>query len=142
MTDAGTIAKLEPDFGLKIQAFKLRLLKDTGFEWYACQGLRTIAGQDALFAQGRTAPGKVCTRARGGQSAHNFGLAADMAPVKNGELWWEAPRDLWKEYADIAKDMGLVPGFYFQTIFDPDHVEDPNWKAQQALWKAGKITVA
>ena len=33
--------------------------------------LRTFAEQDKLFAQGRTAPGKIVTRARGGQSYHN-----------------------------------------------------------------------
>ena len=141
MTDQKLIAGLEKDFGLLVQQFKLRLLKDTGFEWYACQGRRTIAEQNALYAQGRTALGKVVTKAQGGQSAHNFGLAVDLVPVKNNDLWWDAPKDLWKEAADIARDMGLVPGFYFRSIFDAPHFEDPNWKVQQALWKAGKLKV-
>jgi len=142
LTDQKLIAGLEEGFGLLIQQFKLRLLRDTGFEWLAVEGRRTIAKQDSYFAQGRTTPGKVITKAKGGQSAHNFGLAADLVPVRNNDLWWDAPKDLWKEAADIAKDIGLVPGFYFRSIFDAPHFEDPNWKTQQALWKAGKLTVA
>ncbi|MGN7308723.1 M15 family metallopeptidase, partial [Bacillus subtilis] len=34
------------------------------------QGLRTVAEQDALYAQGRSKPGKVVTNARGGYSYH------------------------------------------------------------------------
>lgn len=40
--------------------------------------LRTFAEQDALYAQGRTKPGGVVTRAKGGQSWHNYGLAVDI----------------------------------------------------------------
>ena len=41
------------------------------------QGLRTFAEQDELYAQGRTKPGQIVTQARGGESNHNYGLAAD-----------------------------------------------------------------
>lgn len=41
-------------------------------------GNRTYEEQDALFAQGRTKPGEIVTRAKGGQSNHNFGIAADF----------------------------------------------------------------
>lgn len=40
--------------------------------------LRTFAEQDALYAQGRTATGKIVTKAKGGQSWHNYGLAIDI----------------------------------------------------------------
>lgn len=42
------------------------------------QGFRSIAEQNALYAQGRTAPGNIVTNARGGQSNHNFGVAVDL----------------------------------------------------------------
>jgi peptidoglycan L-alanyl-D-glutamate endopeptidase CwlK len=41
-------------------------------------GHRTWEEQDRLFAQGRTAPGRIVTRARGGYSNHNFGIAIDF----------------------------------------------------------------
>lgn len=40
--------------------------------------LRTHAEQDALYAQGRTGPGKVVTWVKGGGSYHNYGMAVDI----------------------------------------------------------------
>ncbi|WP_305953442.1 M15 family metallopeptidase [Paenibacillus sp. P32E] len=59
------------------------------------QGLRTIAEQDALYAQGRTKPGQIVTNARGRTSYHNFGLAVDFALLlPNGSsVSWDTARD-------------------------------------------------
>lgn len=50
--------------------------------------LRTFAEQDALYAQGRTKPGRIVTNARGGDSYHNYGMAVDVVQLldkdKNG----------------------------------------------------------
>lgn len=45
------------------------------------QTLRTFKEQDRLFAQGRSVRGKVVTKAKGGQSFHNYGLAIDIVLV-------------------------------------------------------------
>lgn len=45
-------------------------------------GRRTMEEQAALYAIGRTSPGKVVTKAKAGQSYHNYGLAFDWAPLK------------------------------------------------------------
>src|SRR5262245_52615762 len=45
-------------------------------------GTRSFAEQDELFAQGRTKPGKIVTKARGGFSNHNFGIAFDVTIFK------------------------------------------------------------
>lgn len=42
------------------------------------QGIRTNDEQDAMYAQGRTTPGKKITNAKGGQSIHNYGFAVDI----------------------------------------------------------------
>jgi peptidoglycan L-alanyl-D-glutamate endopeptidase CwlK len=42
------------------------------------QGTRSYDQQTALYAQGRTAPGKVVTNAPAGYSLHNFGIAFDI----------------------------------------------------------------
>jgi len=47
-------------------------------------GLRSWAAQAALFAQGRTKPGKIVTKARPGSSWHNFGLAIDLGLFRAG----------------------------------------------------------
>lgn len=49
-----------------------------GCRYVATHGFRTYGEQTALWAQGRTRPGKIVTNAMGGQSAHNFGLAIDF----------------------------------------------------------------
>lgn len=49
---------------------------------------RSIEEQDALYAQGRTTPGKIVTRAKGGSSYHNYGLAVDVVILKNGVPDW------------------------------------------------------
>jgi len=50
-------------------------------------GRRTMEEQTALFAIGRSAPGKIVTKARAGESYHNYGLAFDWVPLK------PAPKD-------------------------------------------------
>lgn len=133
---------LEPEFGEKVKLLLAGIKSLSGRDWVITDGRRTIAQQNALYAQGRTIPGKVVTNAKGGQSAHNFGLAADLAPLKNGNIWWTAPRQVWQQMADLAVEIGLTSGFYFKTIFDAPHVEDPNWKNVQTAWKKGEVKVA
>src|SRR5678816_4121261 len=49
------------------------------------QGLRTIAEQDALYAQGRTKPGNKVTIANGGSSFQKKGLAIDFAILTDAD---------------------------------------------------------
>ena len=103
MSDANLIANLEPGFIDKVKELKLKLLEETGYEWLVTQGRRTIAEQDRPYAQGRTSPGPKVTNAKGGSSPHNFGLAVDMVPIKDGNLWWSAPDNLLKQLCDELK---------------------------------------
>lgn len=48
-------------------------------------GLRSWAQQAALYAQGRTKPGPIVTKARPGSSWHNYGLAIDLGLFKAGK---------------------------------------------------------
>lgn len=82
--------------------------------------LRTFAEQDAIFAQGRTKPGKVVTKAKAGRSYHNYGLAIDIVLLvdrdSNGtfeEASWEEKVDFdgdkkadWQEIVTIFKEYG------------------------------------
>lgn len=50
-----------------------------GARYVATRGFASFADQDLLHAQGRARPGRPrVTNARGGESAHNFGLAIDF----------------------------------------------------------------
>lgn len=90
------------------------------------QTLRTIAEQDAYYAQGRTAPGKIVTQARGGQSAHNFGAAFDICfrgadPYPNDDA-------LWNRVGAIGEETGLAWGGRWVHGTDRPHFENPHWK--------------
>lgn len=99
--------------------------------------LRTFAEQDALFAQGRTKAGKIITRARGGQSYHNFGLAIDFCLLidKNNdwiyeEASWDNVKDSdkdgvadWMEVVVVFKMYGWTWGGDFKTFKDGPHFE-------------------
>lgn len=117
--------------------------------------LRTFAEQDKLFAQGRTAPGKIVTRAKGGQSYHNYGLAIDIALLvdmdKNGTFEtasWNTKTDFdgdgkadWIEVVDVFKrhgwewggDWKFIDAPHFQKTFGKSIVE------LQALHTADKV---
>ena len=74
MTDEDKIKLLYPRFGEQVVDF-LHKTKNEGLIGGIFCGLRTYAESDALYAQGRTKPGKIVTNAKAGQSYHNFGLA-------------------------------------------------------------------
>ena len=56
--------------------------------------LRTIAEQDALYAQGRTKPGAIVTKSHGGYSYHNYGMAVDIAFIRGGKLSYDIKADI------------------------------------------------
>jgi peptidoglycan L-alanyl-D-glutamate endopeptidase CwlK len=106
--------------------------------------LRTFAEQDALYAQGRTklydANGRklgVVTKAKGGQSIHNFGLALDIVLLKdtNGDgtfesASWEDTIDFdkdgradWMEIVSILKRNGWIWGGDWKSFKDKPHFE-------------------
>ena len=67
-------------------------------------GLRSWAAQAALYAQGRTKPGPIVTKARPGSSWHNYGLAIDLGLFKNGVYLDEKkPAEADKLYAEIGR---------------------------------------
>ena len=94
------------------------------------QGLRTIEEQNEIYAQGRTKPGKVVTKAKGGSSFHNYGLAFDFALLydkdHNGTfetLVWGEKDPHWKDVVNYFEDNGWFWGGNFSTIHDAPHLE-------------------
>lgn len=91
--------------------------------------LRTFAEQNELFAQGRTKPGAIVTRARGGQSWHNYGLAVDIVLLVGGKASWDIKTDFdkdgrsdWMEVVDIFKRYGWEWGGDWK-FFDAPHFQ-------------------
>lgn len=115
------LAKVHPELAKRVRALVANL-GAKGFPFEVVQGLRTYAEQEALFAQGRTKPGKIVTRARGGQSNHNFGLACDLCPTRNGTFDWNW-RAAFLAINDEAEKVGLLWGGDWQKFLDLPHVE-------------------
>ena len=89
-------------------------------------GLRSYAEQDALYAQGRTAPGNKVTNAKGGYSNHNFGIAFDIGVFEGGAYRDKSPK--YKAVGVIGMDLGLEWGGNWVTIIDQPHFQlRPNW---------------
>ena len=90
-------------------------------------GTRTYKEQDALYAKGRTAPGPRVTNARGGQSNHNFGCAADIGLFKGGDYLEDSP--LYLEAGPIGESVGLSWGGRWKSIKDYPHFEALEFKS-------------
>lgn len=127
-------------------------------EWLTANGItvlitctyRSNDEQEALYAQGRTKPGAIVTRAHGGQSKHNVtddagqpaSEAIDIVPLRYGKAVWgtkgngidDDPLDdgtddleVWQRIGAIGKAAGL------KWYGDPDasfrefpHFQNPN----------------
>ena len=83
--------------------------KKHGVEILITSTYRDKECQDALYAQGRTKPGKVVTNAKAGQSWHNWCVAFDVVPLVNGKPDWDNDV-LWHKIGEIGKSIGLEWG--------------------------------
>lgn len=101
--------------------------------------------QESLYAQGRTAPGKIVTNARAGQSKHNFTIdgrpaskALDVVPMRHGKPVWglvgdgidSNPADdekddleLWQRVGAIGESVGLKWAARWKSFKEYPHFE-------------------
>lgn len=134
LKDSRDLAHLHP---------RLEPLARSLIEQAAARGIKTVVSctyrpaalQDQYYAQGRTAPGRRITNARGGESPHNSTLdgkpaskAFDIYPVTGTQLA-PASDPRWSVLADLGKGLGLVWGGDFRSLKDSPHFELPKWKA-------------
>lgn len=98
--------------------------------------VRTVAEQDALYAQGRTTPGNIVTNAKGStySSMHQWGVAFDfflkMDVDGDGSVSDDAFNDstgLFEAVGAIGKSIGLEWGGDWTSIKDRPHFQLPNW---------------
>ena len=125
--------------------------------------LRTKAEQDALYAQGRTAPGTIVTNAKGNtySSQHQWGIAVDFYldmdvdgdGAKKDDAY-NISSGLFDRVGAIAKTVGLGWGGDWTSIKDRPHLYLPDWGSTASrlkelygipekfmeTWKDGKVT--
>ncbi len=102
------IAKLHPAIRDKAKSFIIKVEKELGIRLRIYSSLRTWEEQSQLYAKGRSVPGRIVTRAKAGQSFHNYGLAIDVVEIRNGKAIWENPN--WQKIAAIGKSLGFTWG--------------------------------
>lgn len=139
VTSQKRLAKVHPKLSQAVTAV-INTLAAEGLKVEVVQGLRTFAEQDALFAQGRTKPGKKVTRAKGGQSNHNYGLAVDLCPFIGTEPQWEDEAG-FDRIGAAGKKQGLIWGGDWPNFPDRPHLELPGPSIGQcfALHKEGGL---
>jgi peptidoglycan L-alanyl-D-glutamate endopeptidase CwlK len=91
---------------VRVEKF-LNSAKDAGIDLLVTSTYRDNESQNALYAQGRTKPGRIVTNAKGGQSFHNYRCAVDVVPLLNGKPVWDAENDIWQKVGDLGIAAGL-----------------------------------
>jgi peptidoglycan L-alanyl-D-glutamate endopeptidase CwlK len=104
-------ACLHPVFRQKT-AELLQALSDEAIPFRMFEGFRSPERQQYLYAQGRTRPGAIVTKARPGTSYHQYGLAGDFVLFEDGKWSWDVSGERarhWVRLQEIGKQLGLEP---------------------------------
>lgn len=128
------ITKLHPILQDKI--LQLRILCDkAGLELGIGECFRTVAEQDALYAQGRTKPGSIVTNGRGSTygSQHQWGIAVDFFRNIKGEEY--TSNAFFTNVAVLAKSIGLAWGGDWKSFVDRPHLYLPDWGSTTSVLK-------
>lgn len=113
--------------------------KKEGIDVLVTSTYRDAESQNALYAQGRTKPGKIVTNAKAGQSWHNYRLAFDVVPLVNGKAQWDDFRT-FRRLGVIGKGVGLEWAGDWKTFKEYPHFQ---WTGGLSLaqLRAGKQPV-
>lgn len=128
------LSKVHPRLAAGAQKI-IELARSEGYAIKVSQGLRTFAEQDKLFRQR-----PVVTRARGGQSMHNYGLAVDFVFVVDGKVSWDDK--LYRNIGRWATQAGLEWGGNWKSFKDMPHCQLPDlpsYKVLLPIYNAGGI---
>ena len=128
-----TFSKLDKDYANRLTSVFIVMKQQYGYDMTMIEGHRSAERQDSLSSG--------VTQAKGYQSYHQYGLAADCAFVKNGKIMTN-PKDPWtmrgyRLYGEVAKSVGLVWGGAW-TFKDYGHTELRTPQAKYAMSMARK----
>lgn len=140
------LLNVHPKLSEKIHTLA-EMLSQESIEIRVVQAFRTWVQQHALWLQGRAPLEAVnecrlncgmeiisqsqnnrVTRADSGQSWHNYGLAVDVAPFRDGAPIWDDQDPSWKRIVAVGESLGLrsgiswrdEPHFEYTGKFGPD----------------------
>jgi peptidoglycan L-alanyl-D-glutamate endopeptidase CwlK len=123
------LATLHPEIQKRVATFigaAKNLAQPRGLDVRIISALRSYAEQDAIYAQGRSTPGRIVTNARAGFSNHNFGVAFDIGIFKGKSYLDDHP--LYDELGPLGESLGLEWGGRWKKIVDKPHYQfRPQW---------------
>lgn len=137
----GVLSTLLPKAQIEARKF-MQLASKAPFQVKLLSGTRTYAEQNALFAKR-----PVVTRARGGSSNHNFGIAWDVGIFVNGEYYTGKNRKETQAYVELSKIVmptlckTIEWGGNWKSIVDMPHyglLTGKSISQVRALFEAGK----
>jgi peptidoglycan L-alanyl-D-glutamate endopeptidase CwlK len=120
MRTESCITTLQPEAQIQARKF-MNALKEAPLNAKIISGTRTYQEQNDLYAMGRTKPGKIVTKARGGFSNHNFGIAWDIGIFDGTKYLDDSP--LYSQPGNIGKTLGLEWGGDWNSIVDLPHFQ-------------------
>lgn len=132
---ARDIAQLHPRLQDKAREL-INLCEKNGIKIAIGECLRTVAEQDALYAQGRTTKGSVVTNAKGTSysSQHQWGIAFDFYIAMDIDGDGQSSDDAFNnstgffdKVGTLAKSIGLGWGGDWKSIKDRPHIYLPDW---------------
>ena len=108
---------------LDFERLLVKRLRKFGVPVFAHCVWRSRHDQNALWVAGNS-------RAKGGQSPHNFGCAVDIIHGLHG---WSIPAKSWEMIGHMGKELAASKGWKIEwggdwSFFDPAHWQLANWR--------------
>lgn len=132
-----SIDELHPVVAAKARA-AIRDCEAAGLPLLITCTYRSGIEQDALYAQGRTKPGPIVTKAKAGQSFHQYRLALDLYPLVNGKPDFSGSHPNWVKIATIFKRHGFEWAFEWKRFKEKPHFQMTFGKPLAYYQKGGK----
>lgn len=105
MINSRKIEDLHPKVAKMCQEF-IKKCDEQGIDILITSTYRDAESQNALYAQGRTKPGNIVTKAKAGQSFHNWRVAFDFVPLLHGKPAWNNTA-LFTRCGELGESVGL-----------------------------------
>ena len=138
MIASRSLNELQEPVRKRVNAF-IRAAKAQGIDLLVTSTYRDIEAQNALYAQGRTAPGQVVTNAKGGESMHNYRCAVDVVPLIAGKCCW-SDEALWRRIGQLGKAAGLEWAGDWKSFVETPHFQYTGGLSLEQL-RTGRVIV-
>lgn len=116
-----------------LAAIHLKLCGKLGINVKVISGFRSFEEQNEIFAQGRTTPGEIVTKARAGFSMHNYGFAYDVGIFDDSDYVDESP--IYNVIGVLGGCVGLDWGAKVIGPWDKPHFQLPGVPSISELYR-------